>query len=276
MQIDIFSGEFIGLAGLLIFGGIVTGLLSGLFGVGGGGILVPVLYELFGALGTPEDVRMHLAVGTSFAVILPTSFRAARSHYDRGAIDGAVLPLLGMAAVFGVILGSVTAKYSDDAVMKIVWVISATLMSASLIFRRESWRIAGHPERPAWSVPIGVVVGFLATLMGIGGGAYITLFLALFGRSMHVAVGTSAAFSAIVAVPAVLGYVWAGWGVGGLPAASLGYVSLIGAAILIPTSVLAAPFGVGMAHGLSKRKLEIGFSIFLLSVGGRFLLALAN
>jgi uncharacterized membrane protein YfcA len=276
MQIDIFSGEFIGLAGLLIFGGIVTGLLSGLFGVGGGGILVPVLYELFGALGTPEDVRMHLAVGTSFAVILPTSFRAARSHYDRGAIDGAVLPLLGVAAVFGVILGSVTAKYSDDTVMKIVWVISATLMSASLIFRRESWRIAGHLESPAWSVPVGVVVGFLATLMGIGGGAYIALFLALFGRSMHVAVGTSAGFSAIVAVPAVLGYVWAGWGMEGLPAVSLGYVSLIGAAILIPTSVLAAPFGVRMAHGLSKRKLEIGFSIFLLSVGGRFLLALAN
>ena len=177
MQIDIFSGEFIGLAGLLIFGGIVTGLLSGLFGVGGGGILVPVLYELFGAIGTPEDVRMHLAVGTSFAVIVPTSLRAARSHLIAAPIDGAVLPLLALAALVGVILGSVTAKYSDDAVMKLVWVISATLMSLSLMFRRESWRIAGRSGEPGHRVcRVGTVVGFLATLMGVGGGAYITLF----------------------------------------------------------------------------------------------------
>ena len=268
------NGDIAMLAGLLIFGGIITGVLSGLLGVGGGGIIVPVLYELFGAMGTPEDVRMHLAVGTSFAVIIPTSFRAARSHYQRGSIESTLLPLLGLAALIGVGLGSITAKYSDDAVMKIVWVISAAIMSLSLIFKRESWRLAGRFENPAISLPLGTMASFLATLMGIGGGAYITMLLSLYGRTMHIAVGTSAAFSALVAIPAALGFVWAGWGAEGLPPGSVGYVSLIGAAAMIPASVLAAPFGVRMAHGLSRRKLEIAFAIFLLTVGGRFLLAL--
>lgn len=262
------------LAGLLIFGGLVTGVLSGLLGVGGGGIIVPVLYELFGAMGTPEDVRMHLAVGTSFAVILPTSFRAARSHYGRGAVDSTLLPVLAIGALIGVAIGSVLAKYSDDAAMKLVWVISATVMSLSLILKRESWRLAGRFENPFVSLPLTIAASFLATLMGIGGGGYITMLLTLYGRSMHIAVGTSAAFSALVAVPALLGFVWAGWDAQGLPPGSIGYVSLVGAAAMIPASVLAAPLGVRMAHGLPRRKLELAFAIFLLTVGGRFLLAL--
>jgi uncharacterized membrane protein YfcA len=268
------TGEFAMLAGLLILGGVVTGMLSGLLGVGGGGIIVPVLYELFGALGTPEDVRMHLAVGTSFAVILPTSFRATRSHYKRGSVEGGLLPMLGLGALIGVAIGSVVVKYSDDAAMKIVWVISATVMSLSLILKQENWRLAGRFENPLICLPLATASSFLATLMGIGGGGYITILLSFYGRTMHIAVGTSSAFSAMVAIPALIGFVWAGWAAAGLPPGSLGYVSLIGAAAMIPASVLAAPLGVRMAHGLSRRKLEIAFAIFLLTVGGRFLLAL--
>lgn len=274
MDLGMPLGEVALFAGLLMAGGLVTGVLSGLFGVGGGGVLVPVLYELFGAMGAPDDVRMHLAVGTSFAVIVPTALRAARSHFHRGAIDGALLRLIAPAALVGVILGALTAKYSDDSVMKLFWVISASLLSLSLLLKREGWRIPGEVSNPAIALPVGTVVGYLASVMGVGGGAYITPFMTLLGRPIHQAVGTSAAFGVVVAVPALLGYIWAGWGAEGLPVGSMGYVSLIGAAAMIPTGVLAAPLGVRMAHGLPRRKLEIAFACFLALVGVRFLYAL--
>ena len=274
MDLGLPPGEIAILAGVLMAGGLVAGILSGLFGIGGGGIMVPILYELFGALGTPEDVRMHVAVGTTFAIIVPTSARAAWAHYKRGAIDHAVLRGLGPAAIIGVVLGSITAKYADDTVMKLIWVFSASVMSASLIFRKDHWRLPGDIGNPVISIPVGSGVGFIATMMGIGGGAQITSILILFGRSIHRAVGTAAGFSCIVAVPALAGYVWAGWALPDLPPGSLGYVSLIGAAAMIPASVLAAPLGVRLAHGLERRKLEIAFALFLGLVGLRFLLAL--
>jgi uncharacterized membrane protein YfcA len=235
---------------------------------------VPVLYEVLGAFGVPEDVRMHMAVGTSFAIIIPTSFRAAGSHYERGSIDIAVLRLLAPAAIIGVVLGAIAASFANDAAMKAVWVISAITLSATLLLKRENWRLQGEIERPAVVIPVGAGVGFLATLMGVGGGAQITAILTLFGRSMLKAVGTAAGFSCIVAVPALIGFIWAGWGAAGLPPGSAGYVSVIGAGAMIPSSVLAAPIGVRLAHGLPRRKLEVAFAIFLIAVALRFLLAL--
>lgn len=274
MELGLPAEHLAWLIGLLIAAGAVAGVLSGLFGVGGGGILVPAMYEVFGAFGVPEDIRLHLAVGTSFAIIVPTSFRAANAHYRRGAIDMPALRLLAPGAIAGVLLGSIAAKFADENAMKVVWVISASIMSATLLLKREDWRIHGEIERPALAYPVGGVVGFLATLMGVGGGAQITAVLTLFGRSIHKAVGTAAGFSAVVAAPALIGFIWAGWDAAGLPVGSIGYVSLIGAGVMMPASVLAAPLGVRMAHGLPRRRLEIAFAIFLLAVGGRFLLAL--
>jgi uncharacterized membrane protein YfcA len=274
MSLDLPAGEIVTLAAALIGGGVITGVLSGLFGVGGGGILVPIIYELVRVLGAADNIRMHIAIGTSFAIIIPTSFRAARSHYLRGAMDLQALRIIGPAAIAGVVLGALTAKFSDDEVMKIVWVCSATIMSLTLIAKRGDWRIKGDFGNPAISAPIGGVVAFLATMMGVGGGAFITPAMTLLGRPVHQAVGTSAGFGVIVAIPALLGYLWAGWGADGLPPGSVGYVSLIGAAAMMPASVLAAPFGVRLAHGLPRRKLEIAFAIFLSLVGLRFILAL--
>lgn len=274
MDLGLPVGEIAMLAGLLIAGGLVAGFLSGLFGVGGGGILVPILYELFGVLGSPEDIRMHIAVGTSFAIIIPTTFFAARAHYKRGSIDTAVLRILGPAAIIGVIVGSITAKFADDSVMKVIWVFSASVLSASLVFRKDHWRFSGDVARPAVSVPIGAGVGFLATMMGIGGGAQIAAILTFYGRAIHTAVGTAAGFGCFVGIPALAGYIWAGWAAEGLPPWSLGFVSLIGAAAMTPASVIAAPFGVRLAHGLKRRTLELAFAAFLALVGLRFLAAL--
>jgi uncharacterized protein len=119
-------------------------------------------------------------------------------------------------------------------------------------------------------------VGLLSTLMSIGGGVFITALMSFYGHPIQRAVATSSAFGPIIAIPGAVGFVWAGWHAAGLPPGSLGYVSLLGALLIIPTSVLAAPLGVRLAHGISRRKLELAFATFLAVVGARFLLSLID
>ncbi|MGH6905466.1 MAG: sulfite exporter TauE/SafE family protein, partial [Geminicoccaceae bacterium] len=206
-------------------------------------------------------------------VIVPTSLRSFAGHRARGAVDMDLVRSMAPAVVAGVGLGAVLARYSNDAVLKSIWVGAATLIALKLVFGRE-WRlgdaIPGQPFRAVY----GALVGLLSTLMSVGGGVFITALMTFYGHSMQRAVATSSAFGPIIAIPGTLGFVWAGWDAAGRPPGSLGYVSLLGALLIIPTSVLAAPLGVRIAHGISRRKLELAFATFLAAVGVRFLLSL--
>ncbi len=268
-------GELALLVGALLVAGLVTGLLAGLLGIGGGGILLPALYELFGALGVDDDVRLQLAVGTSLAVIVPTSIRSFAAHRARGAVDMDLLRSMALPVVVGVGLGTLLARYASDDVLKVVWVGAATLMAIKLIFGRK-WllgdAVPGQPFRTLY----GGFVGLVSTLMSVGGGVFITALMTIYGQPIQRAVATSSGFGPLIAIPGALGFVWAGWGAAGLPPGSLGYVSLLGALLIIPTSVAAAPFGVRLAHGISRRTLELAFALFLLTVGLRFLLSLLD
>ena len=274
MGVGVTPGELAALAGALLAAGFATGLLAGLLGIGGGGILVPVLYEVFGSLGVDEAVRMHLAVGTSLAVIVPTSLRSFAGHRARGAVDMDLVRSMALPVVAGVVLGAVLARYADEAVLKGIWVAAASLVSLKLFLGRQDWQlgeaIPGQPFRAIY----GGFVGLLSTLMSIGGGVFITALMSFYGHPIQRAVATSSAFGPIIAIPGALGFIWAGWHAAGLPPGSLGYVSLFGALLIIPTSVLAAPLGVRLAHGISRRTLELAFATFLAVVGARFLLSL--
>ena len=274
MGVGVSPGELAALAGALLAAGFATGLLAGLLGIGGGGILVPVLYEVFGSLGVDEAVRMHLAVGTSLAVIVPTSLRSFAGHRARGAVDMDLVRSMALPVVAGVALGAVLARYADEAVLKGIWVAAASLVSLKLFLGRQDWQlgeaIPGQPFRAIY----GGFVGLLSTLMSIGGGVFITALMSFYGHPIQRAVATSSAFGPIIAIPGALGFIWAGWHAAGLPPGSLGYVSLFGALLIIPTSVLAAPLGVRLAHGISRRTLELAFATFLAVVGARFLLSL--
>src|SRR5262245_42255666 len=232
MDLGLPAGEIAVLAAALIGGGLLTGILSGLFGVGGGGVLVPVLYELLAALSVPADIRMHIAVGTAFAVIIPTGLRSSLGHYKRGAVDTAVLRTLAPAVAGGVAAGIVVARFAGGPAMQAIWVFSATLIALYQFFGDKSWRLGAAMPGPVVQAPVGAAVGLLATLMGVGGAAFLVPFMTLYGRPMHTAVGTASAISPLIAIPAMLGYIWTGWGAPGLPAASVGYVSLIGAALI--------------------------------------------
>lgn len=258
----------------LLAGGIVAGLLAGLFGIGGGAVLVPILFELFSLLGVPDDIRMHLSVGTSLAVIAPTAIRSFAEHRRRGAVDMAVMRYMGPAVGIGVIAGVVIASRVDGSVLKFVYVLSALLIAAKLLAGSERGLLGTDLPALIWQRLYGFVTGLGSTLIGIGGGIYISAFMTFFGRPIHQAVATASGFGPIIAIPATIGFMWTGWGTAGLPPGSVGYVSLLGAALIIPASVLAAPFGVRLAHRLSHRKLELAFAAFLILVAVRFLVNL--
>lgn len=274
MDLGLPIGDLLLLAGALLATGLVTGLLAGLLGIGGGGIMVPVLYQVFTFLGVDPALCIHLAVGTSLSVIVPTSLRSFRSHRAKGAVDTVLLRSMALPVVAGVLLGAVVARASDDTVLKAVWAGCATLMAAKLYFGRESWRLGDEIPRNPGRALYGGFVGLVSTLMSIGGGAFITTFMTLYGRPIHQAVATASGFGPIIAIPGTIGFIWAGWHAAGLPPGSFGYVNLLGTAMIVPASVLAAPLGVRVAHGISRRTLEIAFASFLALVALRFFASL--
>jgi uncharacterized membrane protein YfcA len=262
--------EILFLVGSLAAAGAVTGILAGVFGVGGGALIVPVLYELFRVLNVPEEIRMPLSVGTSLAIIIPTSIRSFRAHRERGAVDMDVLKAWAIPTVVGVLVGSAIARYAPPYVFKFVFVGIASVSSARLLFNLK-WNLGDDVPKGASLRVFGFVNAVLSALMGIGGGQLSTMFLTFYGRTIHQAVATSAGVGVLVSIPGALGYVLAGLDKPMLPPLSLGFVSLIGLAAFAPVSVLTAPIGVRIAHALSKRHLELAFGIFLLLVSLRFI-----
>ncbi len=276
--------EIVELALMLVAVGALSGFFAGIFGIGGGAILVPVFYECFRLAGVPLEVRMPLCIGTSLAIIIPTSISSFRAHYARGAVDLNILRYWWLPVVLGVVAGSVTARYAPERLFKIVFVCVAWSAATRLLLARDHWKFGDDiPTGPLMRL-YGFFIGLLSTLMGVGGGLFANLLMTFYGRPIHQAVATSSALAVLISIPGALGYVYAGW-----PAAarfpdvaalqlpfSLGYVSLIGALLVMPTSLLTAPLGVRAAHALSKRKLEIAFGCYLFIVGGRFVISLLS
>jgi len=276
------ASELFELALMLVAVGALSGFLAGVFGIGGGAILVPVFYECFRLAGVPLEVRMPLCIGTSLAIIIPTSISSFRAHYARGAVDMDILKLWWLPIVIGVIAGSVTARYAPERLFKIVFVAVAWSAAARLLLARETWKFGDQiPTGPLMRV-FGFFIGLLSTLMGVGGGLFANLLMTFYGRPIHQAVATSSALAVLISIPGALGYVYAGW-----PAAArypdvaalqlpfaIGYVSLIGAVLVMPTSLLTAPLGVRAAHAMSKRTLEMAFGCYLFIVGSRFVVSL--
>jgi uncharacterized membrane protein YfcA len=256
---------------LILGGGAVTGLLAGLFGIGGGGIIVPILYEVFGALGVPADVRLQLCVGTSILIIVPTNIRSFLAHRRRGAVMMDVVRVWAIPAVLGVALGSVIAARAPATVLKIAFIVIAGTISTKLLFGRDSWRLGETLPGRAGMAIYGFVVGLAASLMGISGGSLSNMILTLYGTPIHRAVATSAGLGVPITVAGVLGYMIAGLPhQAEMPPLSIGFVSFIGAAVMAPISSFIAPYGARLAHHLPSRSLEIGFGIFLMLVSARF------
>ena len=264
------------IAGLLVAGA-ATGILAGVFGVGGGILIVPVLYELFRTTGVVEEVRMPLAIGSSLAIIIPTSIRSIRAHLSKGAVDMDLLKAWAVPVVLGVIGGTLVARIAPPMVFKALFISIATFTCARLLFARDNWVLKGDMPKGLPLQIYGMVIGLLSSLMGIGGGQLCNVYMMLYRRPIHQAVATSSGLGVLISIPGALGYIYAGWPkMDVLPPFSLGYISLIGIALFVPMSMLTVKIGVNLAHRLPKRQLELGFGLFLLAVILRFLWSLAS
>ena len=205
-------GEILWLAGAIVLAGVVTGLLAGLFGIGGGVVTVPVLYEVFGLLGVPEAVRMQLCLGTSFAILVPTTARSYLAHRARGAVLAGVLRQWTVPAVVGVGVGSWLAAIAPAAVFKIAFVLFVNLLMIKLLFGRESWRLGAKLPGRGAMIAYGGGIGLFAALVGVAGGSLCSMVLSLYGTPTHRAVATAAGFGVPITLAATLGYVVAGLG----------------------------------------------------------------
>jgi uncharacterized membrane protein YfcA len=271
MLLGVPLGELALLALAVVIGGVATGILAGLFGIGGGAIIVPVLYEVFRILGVPEEVRMQLCVGTSMAIIIPTTIRSYLVHRAKGAVLHDVMRQWALPAVLGVAAGSMIAYFAPAAVFKIVFLVVVTIIAVKLLFGRDSWRIASDFPGRAAMTGYGFLIGVTSSLMGVSGGSVSNMIQTLYGKSLHNAVATSAGLGVPITIAGTIGLMLAGWPqMALLPPLSIGYVSLLGVAIMAPVSSFTATYGARLAHRLSKRQLEIGFGLFLLLVAARF------
>lgn len=275
MLLGVPLSELFWLALAIIIAGVITGLLAGLFGVGGGAVIVPVLYEVFRLLGVPDEVRIQLCIGTSIAIIVPTTFRSYLAHREKGLVIPGIIRIWAVPAVVGVVCGAVVAAFAPSEVFKIAFIVIAAFIASKFLFAGDRWNIANDLPDGAMMLVYGFGIGFASSLMGIAGGSLSTIVLTMYGRPIHNAVATAAGLGVPITIVGALGYIVAGLPHETLlPPLSLGFVSLIGLVLMAPLSSLTAPYGARIAHRLSRRALEIAFAIFLLLVSVRFVFSL--
>jgi uncharacterized protein len=267
--------EVIWLVAAVVSAGIMTGMLAGLFGIGGGAVIVPVLFEVFRVVGVPDEVRMQLCIGTSLAIIVPTTIRSYRAHRARGLVIAPVMRDWAVPSMIGVVLGSVAAAIAPAGMFKIAFVIIAGIIATKLLLGRDDWLIADDLPGRLTMNGYGFLIGLASSLMGISGGSLATLVLTLYGKPIHNAVATSAGIGVPITIAGTVGYCLAGLPhQSQLPPLSIGFVSVIGVLMMAPISSYVAPFGARLAHALPKRRLEVAFGLFLLVASARFLISL--
>ena len=255
--------ELIWFAAGLIIAGLTAGFIGGLFGIGGGVVIVPALYFVFTALGVDEAVRMHVAVGTSLSTIIATSWRSLSAHTKAGAVDFEILKTWTPWISFGALLGAAAAGVANTEALLLIFGGGLLVIGAQMGFANPNWRMFAELPRGIARAFIAGALGLLSALMGIGGGAIGVTVMTLCGRPIHQAVATASGFGAAIAIPAAIGYAIVGWGHAGLPPWSVGYVNLPGFFFLALLTTLTAPIGARLAHRLPQQMLKRAFAIVL-------------
>ena len=250
--------------------GVAAGLAAGLFGIGGGAVIVPVLYFLFEAMEY-EDTAMHVAVSTSLATIILTSARSVMAHHGHGAVNWQIIrnwaPWIMLGAIIGTGIGGALSKRALLGVFGTL----AFALSAQLYFGRPNWHLAKDmPDGPA-RTGLGTGVGALSAIMGIGGGTFGVTLMTLYGRPIHQAVATAAGWGIAIGLPGAIMAIIVGWGREGLPPLSLGHVNVPAFVLISIFTVAMAPVGAKLAHSLNAQRLKQLFAILLAIVAARML-----
>ncbi|MEZ0260099.1 MAG: sulfite exporter TauE/SafE family protein [Alphaproteobacteria bacterium] len=261
---------------LLVIGGL-GGFLSGLLGVGGGIIFVPALFFSMTALGTGPEQAMHLAVGTSLAVVFATGATSALAHHRRGAVDSGIVRAWGAFIVGGVIFGSLFASSVDGRLLKEIFAVITFAISLYMAFGSESK--GPGAKTIAMNIQRGLCacIGMVSSMIGVGGAILTVPMMSYIGVPMQRAVGTGAALGMLISLPGCLGYMLGGAAqayAAELPPFSVGYVNVLAALMIIPSSILLAPMGVKASHKLPRTTLRRVFAGVLMLVSIRMFMTL--
>ncbi len=267
------SPDLIYLAAALLAVGALAGLSAGLFGIGGGAVIVPALFFALSSLGYSEDIVMHCGIATSSAVIVVNAIRSVKSHHSHGAVNWDLLwpknPLHSYALWIG--LGSFIAAMwlapnLSGQTLAIIFAVMASLISMQFIFGRPNWRLLDTVPSGIARPVVGGGIGTLSALMGIGGGSLTVPLMAICGVPIHRAIATASGFGLAIALPATIGFIISGWNVEGRPNLSIGYVNVLGFITVAALAFFTIPMGAKLAHKMSQKKLKLIFGICLLFI----------
>lgn len=250
--------------------GLFAGLVAGLFGIGGGVVIVPTLFFLLSTMGY-EETAMHVAVSTSLATIILTSMRSVAAHNKRGAVDWAIIRGWSPWIVLGAVVGMLLAGYFSKQVMLGIFGTILILFAAQFYFGRPTWTLASEMPKGVVRAAIGSVNGALSSIMGIGGGTLGVTLMTLCAMPMHRAVATAAGWGVAIGLPGAIAAIIVGWGRDGLPPFSAGFVNLPAFALISVFTVVMAPVGASLAHRLDADRLRRLFGILLAVVSARML-----
>ena len=267
---ELLAGNWILLISLL-GAGLLAGLAAGLFGIGGGAVIVPVLILLFDDVLGFSETGSHVAIGTSLATIILTSTRSVMAHHKRGAVDWQILRTWAPWIMVGAVAGQLVTGYVSGDGLKLFFGVMAFVLAAQLYFGRPEWRLADDMPAGSARAGLGGGIGALSAVMGIGGGTFGVSLMMVFGRAIHHAVATAAGFGVAIGLPAAATAIWVGWGKEGLPPFSLGHVNLLAFALISVCTVTMAPVGARLAHSLDADRLKKLFAILLSIVAVRMI-----
>ncbi|MEQ9506223.1 MAG: sulfite exporter TauE/SafE family protein [Hyphomonas sp.] len=264
--------EFLSQYGTLILSlvavGLFAGLVAGMFGIGGGAVIVPVLFFLFDSMGFSETA-MHVAVSTSLATIILTSARSVMAHQKHGAVDWDVIRGWAPWIMFGAACGIALSGLMSKRMLLGLFGVLLLLLAAQMVFGRPTWKLADKMPSGASRAGFGTGVGILSALMGIGGGTFGVSMMTLCGMPIHRAVATAAGWGIAIGLPGAIAAIFVGWGREGLPPFSAGFVNLPAFALISVFTVLMAPVGAALAHRLPADNLRKLFGLLLVLVSLR-------
>jgi uncharacterized membrane protein YfcA len=251
----------------MLAAGLLAGFAAGIFGIGGGFVVVPALIIVLPLLGGDHSQYAHVAIGTSAATIIVTSIRSLRSHAKRGAVEFEVLKTWAPGLTIGAALGVMLADRVDGHVLTMIFATGVLLMSVNFLVPKLGSKVISD------QMPIGMTrvslaggLGTFSSLLGIGGGTIAIMVMTLCGRSIHRAIATASGVGTLIAVPSAIGFAIIGLKEQGLPWGSLGYINLPAAAAIASMSILTAPLGVAVAHRMDPALLKRVFGVYLVFI----------
>ncbi|MDO6524333.1 sulfite exporter TauE/SafE family protein [Motilimonas sp. 1_MG-2023] len=255
----------------LVATGIFAGVLAGLLGIGGGIVIVPVLFFLFQGFGVSPESAMLIATATSLATIVPTSISSIRSHLNKGNVDIELLKRWSAFILLGVLAGSWLVTRVNGELLALLFGVIAILAALNMLFRTGKSALFTQLPSKAGQTVMGAAIGFFSAMVGIGGGTISVPLLTLYNYPAHKAVGTAAAIGLIISLPGAMTLLTLGTAPTDAPVGTFGLVNLIGFICIVPLTVLFAPLGASLAANLDGAKLKKIFALVLLVTGGRMM-----